>query len=281
MKMRLLRKICAGLVVCSFMLGLSACSPQADSSSVPKTKDIQKIQDRGVLRVGVKKSVPGFSEKKDGTYTGLEADLAGKLAKGLGVKVEYTTVTPTTRETLLENGKVDCVLATYTMTPERKQKFDFSPAYYTAKVSVLVEDDTIQTLDDLQGRVIGVVENSGSASDLVKAMIAANLISKDGYDEKTFDASAWTNGVSFHVYDDYTQVNQALEAGDIDGFCTDTSILKGYETDGRHVIEDSFAPQKYGAATRKGSGLSKYVKAKIKKWKKDGSIDAFIKAYGI
>lgn len=280
--MRLLKRLCFMCMIFGLIVSLSACSSSNTSNvSIPDTKDIQKIQDRGVLRVGVKKSVPGFGEKKNGKYTGMEVDLAKKLAQDLNVKVQYTSVTPSSRETLLNNGKVDCILATYTITNERKEKFDFSPSYYTAKVSVLVDDDNIHSLSDLQGRVIGVVNNSESASDLVQAMIDKNIISSDGYDKNSFDASTWTNGVTFHVYDDYTQLNQALEAGDIDGFCTDTSILKGYEKNNRHLIDESFASQHYGVATKKNSGMSTFVKREIKKWKKDGSIDALKKSYGI
>lgn len=258
-----------------------ACSSQTSSVEVPDTKDIQKIQDAGVLKVGVKKNVKGFGYKENGSYTGLEVDLAKKLADDLGVKVEYTSVTPTTRQTLLEEGRIDCVLATYTITEQRKEMFDFSPAYYTGSVSVLVDDENIQSLSDLSGRVIGVVSTAESAKQLVSAMVDQGLIDASSFDENNFDASTWTEGVSFHVYDDYTSVDTALSAGDVDGFCTDVSILHNYESDQRHIINDTFAKQPYGVATTKGSGLSKFVKNEIKTWKKDGSIKALIKSYGI
>ena len=105
MKISRIIKVCMAACL-SFMLVACSSSSSNRSVSIPDTKDIQKIQDRGVLRVGVKKSVPGFSEKKDGKYQGLEADLAKKLADDLGVDVQYTSVTPTSRETLLKNGKI-------------------------------------------------------------------------------------------------------------------------------------------------------------------------------
>lgn len=279
--MKILSTLSKLFVASCLSFSMIACSSQTSSVEIPDTKDIQKIQDAGVLKVGVKKNVKGFGYKEDGSYTGLEVDLAKKLADDLGVKVEYTSVTPTTRQTLLEEGKIDCVLATYTITEQRKELFDFSPAYYTGSVSVLVDDDNIQNLSDLSGRVVGVVSTSESAKQLVSAMVDQGLIDAFSFDENNFDASVWTEGVSFHVYDDYTSVDTALSVGDVDGFCTDVSILQNYEKDQRHVIDDTFAKQPYGVATTKGSGLSKFVKNEIKTWKKDGSIKALIKSYGI
>lgn len=279
--MKILSTLSKLFVASCLSFSMIACSSQTSSVEIPDTKDIQKIQDAGVLKVGVKKNVKGFGYKEDGSYTGLEVDLAKKLADDLGVKVEYTSVTPTTRQTLLEEGKIDCVLATYTITEQRKELFDFSPAYYTGSVSVLVDDDNIQNLSDLSGRVVGVVSTSESAKQLVSAMVDQGLIDASSFDENNFDASTWTEGVSFHVYDDYTSVDTALSVGDVDGFCTDVSILQNYEKDQRHVIDDTFAKQPYGVATTKGSGLSKFVKNEIKTWKKDGSIKALIKSYGI
>ncbi len=279
--MKILSTLSKLFVASCLSFSMIACSSQTSSVEIPDTKDIQKIQDAGVLKVGVKKNVKGFGYKEDGSYTGLEVDLAKKLADDLGVKVEYTSVTPTTRQTLLEEGKIDCVLATYTITEQRKELFDFSPAYYTGAVSVLVDDDNIQNLSDLSGRVVGVVSTSESAKQLVSAMVDQGLIDASSFDENNFDASVWTEGVSFHVYDDYTSVDTALSVGDVDGFCTDVSILQNYEKDQRHIIDDTFAKQPYGVATTKGSGLSKFVKNEIKTWKKDGSIKALIKSYGI
>ena len=80
--------------------------------------DTQAIIDRGVLRVGVKNAVPGFGlqDTLTGEYSGMEIDIATKLAEYLGVEVEFTTVTAATRTELLDSGDIDCVLATFTIT---------------------------------------------------------------------------------------------------------------------------------------------------------------------
>ena len=87
--------------------------------------DVQAIVDRGVLRVGVKNAVVGFGfqDTLTGEYSGLEISLAEKIAESLGVDVEFTAVTAATRTELLDSGDIDCVLATFTITDERKQSW--------------------------------------------------------------------------------------------------------------------------------------------------------------
>ena len=84
--------------------------------------------DRGVLKVGVKNAVQGFSfqDTLTGEYKGLEDSLAEMIAEHLGVDVEFTTVTAATRGELLDSGDIDAVLATFTITEERKKTWDFS-----------------------------------------------------------------------------------------------------------------------------------------------------------
>ena len=184
--------------------GTSGSSAAASDAAWPE--DVQEIVDRGVLRVGVKNAVPGFGYQDPLTseYSGMEIDLANLIAEHLGVDVEFTTVTAATRGELLDSGDIDCVLATFTITDERKETWDFTTPYYTDAVTVLVEDSSgITGLADLIGRTVGVSSGSTSARELVRAMVEQGLVSGDNFDPDTFDATTWTEGVSFHQYDDY------------------------------------------------------------------------------
>ena len=250
----------------------------------PLSEDVQKIVDRGVLRVGVKNAVLGFGfqDELTGEYTGMEISLAKKIAEYLGVDVEFTAVTAATRTELLDSGDIDCVLATFTITEERKKSWDFTTPYYTDYVTVLVEDASgIKALGDLVDKKVGVSSGSTSAKALVKAMIEAGVISGDGFDADTFDPATWTAGVSFAQYDDYPTISTALSAGEVDAFCVDKSILAVYHTDGRSYIDDKFSPQEYGIATVKGSGMSELCETLITGWLADGTIDALIAENGI
>ncbi|MCD8398253.1 MAG: transporter substrate-binding domain-containing protein [Lachnospiraceae bacterium] len=248
------------------------------------TEDIQEIIDRGILRVGVKNAVEGFGyqDTLTGEYSGMEIDIATMIAEELGVDVEFTTVTAATRTELLDSGDIDCVIATFTITDERRESWDFSTPYYTDHVTVLVKDSSeITTLEDLVDTTVGVSSGSTSARSLVEAMIEAEVINGDDYDAETFDAALWTEGVSFRQYDDYPAISTALEADEIDAFCVDKSILAIYKTEGRSYIDAEFAPQEYGVATTKDSGFSAYVDILINRWLNDGTIDGLIEEYAL
>ena len=202
----------------------------------------------GTFRVGVKQDVYGFGyyDEATGEFSGMEIDLGEKLAEALGYdEVEYTAVTAATRGQMLDNDELDCVIATFTIKPERKESWDFSTPYYVDAVTVLVEDESgITDLAGLKDKTVGVSSGSTSAKALAKAMAEAGAI--DAFDEDTFDAATFSGGVSFKIFDDYPAISMALDAGDVDAFCVDKSILANYTTDGRSFIADSFSPQEYG-----------------------------------
>ncbi|MGN0894113.1 MAG: transporter substrate-binding domain-containing protein [Succinivibrio sp.] len=277
--MKSLKKILAlGLAAA---LGTSALSATAaeDFSNVEEIKAIQKS---GVLRVGVKNDVVGFSVKDPltGEYVGFEDSLATMIAKEIGpdVEVEFTAVTAATRSELIDSGDLDCVLATFTITPERKKNWDFSTPYYQDAVTVLVEKkNNIKSLSDLLGKTVGVSSGSTSAKALVQALVDKNLIDAAKFNADKFDPSTWTEGVKFHQFDNYPAISTALAANEVQAFCVDKSILNIYKTASRDFIEDRFAPQEYGVVTKKGSGLSPFVDSLIQKWLSDGTIEKLIK----
>ena len=262
--------------------GSAAASSGAASAAFGT--DTQAIVDRGVLKVGVKNAVQGFSfqDTLTGEYKGLEDSLAEMIAEYLGVDIEFTTVTAATRGELLDSGDIDAVLATFTITDERKKTWDFSTPYYTDYVSVLVEDSTgIKELADLKDKVVGVSSGSTSARALTKAMVDAGVIDGAGFDADSFNADTWKDGISFRQYDDYPAISTALSAGEIDGFCVDKSILAIYKTDGRSYIDAEFAPQEYGIATKKGSDFSTVCDDLVQGWLADGTLDQLIKDNGL
>ncbi len=262
----------------------SAAETEAAADPASYGSDVQAIIDRGVLKVGVKSDVLGFGymDPLTSEYEGMEIDLAKKLAEFLGVDVEFTTVTAATRTELLDSGDIDCVMATFTITDERKQSWDFTTPYYTDHVTVLVKDSAnLKTLEDLKDKTVGVSSGSTSAKSLVKAMIENGVITGDGFNEESFDPATWTEGVSFKQYDDYPSISTALEADEVDAFCVDKSILAVYKTAGRSYIDAEFSPQEYGIATTKGSGLSKLCEDEVTTWLSDGTIDSLIAQYNL
>ena len=253
---------CGGSASSTAASTASSAAGGAAASTAALGADTQAIVDRGVLKVGVK--------------------IAEMIAEHLGVDVEFTTVTAATRGELLDSGDIDAVLATFTITEERKKTWDFSTPYYTDYVSVLVEDSTgIKGLADLKDKVVGVSSGSTSARALVKAMIDEGVLDGVSFDADTFNADTWKDGVSFRQYDDYPAISTALSAGEVQGFCVDKSILAIYKTEGRSYIDAEFSPQEYGVATKKGSDFSTLCDDLIKGWLADGTIEQLIKDNGL
>ncbi|MCI7737083.1 MAG: transporter substrate-binding domain-containing protein [Clostridiales bacterium] len=237
----------------------------------------------GTFRVGVKQDVYGFGylDETTGVYEGMEIDLGAMIAEALGYDdVEYTTVTAATRGQMLDNDELDCVIATFTIKPERKESWDFSTPYYTDAVTVLVEDASgITDLAGLAGKTVGVSTGSTSAKALASAMAEAGVI--PAFDADKFEIATFDGGVSFKEFDDYPAISLALDAGDVDAFCVDKSILANYKTEGRSFIDASFSPQDYGVATKKGSELSGKIEELITGWLEDGTIAGLVEKWGL
>ena len=80
---------------------------------------------------------------------------------------EIPGVTAKTRGPLLENGEIDLVIATFTITAERKETYNFSTPYYTDAVGLLVNKDSgINSIEDLDGKIIGVAQSSTTKDGL-------------------------------------------------------------------------------------------------------------------
>lgn len=306
MKKKLLATLTAGILAVATLAGCGDSAPASTEAPVASAEtpaasteapaasetteapaygpDTQAIIDRGVLKVGVKNAVIGFGfqDTLTGEYSGMEISIAEKIAETLGVDIEFTTVTAATRTELLDSGDIDCVLATFTITDERRKSWDFSTPYYTDYVSVLVETASgITTLADLKDKTVGVSSGSTSAKALTKAMIEAGVIDGTSFDADSFDPATWTEGIAYKQYEDYPAISIALSAGEVDAFCVDKSILAVYNTDSRDYISDKFSPQEYGVATKKDSDFSKTVDSLVVTWLSDGTIAGFISENGL
>ncbi|MDR2605884.1 MAG: transporter substrate-binding domain-containing protein [Oscillospiraceae bacterium] len=235
-----------------------------------KGRTVDDIKKAGVLKVGSKEDVPNFGllDTATGTYSGLEIEIAQLIAKeifGDESKVDFQGVTAATRGPLLDNGDVDMILATFTITEERKLTYNFSTGYYEDAVGMLVRKDSgITSLADCDGKKIGVALSATSQAAIQEAADAAGI------------------SITFNEYGTYPEIQMALLSGNIDVFCVDRSILRGYLTDDLVLTEDKFAPQEYGVATKlENKALAEYVDGLIKKWLDDGTIQGLIDKYGI
>lgn len=269
-----LKKAGAVLLAVSMLALTTACSGSASpassaaketpgaSSSAAATPTLDKIKAAGVLKVGVKVDVPNFGLKNTSTgeTEGFEIDLAKAIAKDLlgdENKVETQAVTAKTRGPLLDNGEVDLVIATFTITDERKKVYNFSDPYYSDAVKMMVKKDSgIKSLKDLEGKTIGVAQSSTSMTAIQDAAKAAGV------------------NVKFDEYATYPEIKAALDSGRVQCFAVDGSILSGYVDDSTVILDEKYAPQEYGVASKlDNKDLAEYVNGVIGQLKSSGELE--------
>ncbi|MCX4745722.1 glutamate ABC transporter substrate-binding protein [Kitasatospora sp. NBC_01287] len=206
--------------------------PVAPASAIPDGSLMAKIKARGTLNVGGTDTSALFSLKDpvSGKLTGFDAGLAQLLAKYITGKAgeNLVLVTADTRETLLQNGTVDTVFATYTITPARAQKVAFAGPYYSSGDAILVAKDntSITKVDDLAGKTVCTESSSTAANDLKQYAPTAKVI----------------------LFQTNAECQQAVEQGRADAYVLDQALLLGdqYRDPKVKVVGQPFTSEPYG-----------------------------------
>lgn len=208
-----------------------------------------EIQDRGFIRVGIKFDQLYFGKLDPGTgqVQGFDAEIAKLVAVGIfggavseiESRIQWVQAVSRNRESLLEDGAVDIVVATYSITAQREETVSFAGPYYssTQDIMVRVDDATIAGVDDLAGKRVCTAQGSTSYQNLVTRSPAALAV----------------------VRDTYSECAQALADGAVDAVTTDQAILAGYLHQGGgsfKLLGRPFAPEElYGIGLRKGDEM--------------------------
>ena len=144
-----------------------ASGPVADDAAIAASEWATKVKEAGKLRVGGVRTSALFSleDVENGGIRGFDAGLLQLLARyvlGDASAFELTQVTSDTRESVLQNDQVDCVFATYSITPKRAEIISFAGPYYTSQQGILVtiDNDYVTGVDDLNGLVVAAQSGS-------------------------------------------------------------------------------------------------------------------------
>ena len=230
------------------LLALIAFLPGPSLGAAGKFRTLDEIKSSGKIVIGV------FSDKapfgyidSGGQYQGYDIYFAERLAKDLGVKVEYKSVEPASRVEFLETGKVDIILANFTVTPERAEKVDFALPYMKVSLGVVSPDSALITeVSQLKGKTLIVAKGTTADSFFTSKHPEVNLLKFDQYTE-TFNALLDKRAEAFST--DNTEVLAwALQNP---GFTVGIPSLGGLDT---------IAP----AVTKGNSTLLKWLNDKIK-----------------
>lgn len=236
-------------------------SASADANKADASAAIDAIKKRGKLLAGVKYDTKLFGLKDPATnkVEGFDIDMAKAIAKkvlGDENKVELVEVTSKTRIPMLKNGDIDIIIATMTITEERKQEVDFTDVYFKAGQSLLVKKDSpIKSIADLKkGTKVLTAKGSTSATNIRQKAPDATVLEFDNYQD------AFT----------------ALKAGQGDALTTDNAILYGMTKQDPNyaVVGGTFTDEPYGMAIKKGdAGFVKLVNDLMKEMKTSGEYD--------
>lgn len=227
----------------------SACSAGAEDGS---------ILGQSTLTIGVKADQPGLGlETGDGVFEGYDVDVATFIAGELGFEpedIEFVETPSAIREyvlmerdldelpeldeddaALLPDTEVDMVVATYSITPGRRQDVNFAGPYYVAHQDILVGagETSVQDVRDLEGMTLCQGAGSNSANRIVEG-----------------------RGVDADIEepDTYSECFELLEGGNVDAVSTDDLILAGFaleNPDAFRIVNAPFTAERYGVGLRK------------------------------
>ena len=227
---------------------------------------LQDVRRRGKLIVGVKTDYPplGFLDKK-GVNKGFDIDIAKALAKELFENVEAIQFVPVTSENriaFLTSKKIDIIVATMTITEERKKQVDFSSPYFITAQSILVRGDShITKYQDLAGKKVATIR--GSTGDIAIGELVPSA------ERMKFERNL--------------EALQALKERRVEAFVEDYVLpfILLQKNPGLKIASlQPFRPARYGLAVRKGDKeWLDFINSTLAKMKETGEYEKLLEKW--
>lgn len=197
-------------------LALCLCLvPVAEGVWADTLADIKKS---GVLKIAYREDIPPFSSlDEDGNPRGFSIDICTRIVASIGqqasiptLQPEFVRVTAASRLLAVANGRVQLECGNTTNTLSRQEIVDFSNLFYVSGASFMTTSDvTVNKVSDLQGRRIGVVENTTTLT------VLQSQIRNTGVDAK------------LEVVSNHNDALKLLERGKVDLVAADRATLLG------------------------------------------------------
>lgn len=226
--------------------GGSAGQASGDGADVEVKKDaassfeagtrMKELADSGKITIGVKFDQPGlgFKGAADKVPAGFDVEMGKILAGSLGIKdsgITWKETISDNREPFLQSGEVDLVIATYSITDDRRKVVGQAGPYYVTGQQLLVKKGSdIKTVADVKGQEVCSVTGSTSL-DTIEA-----------------------KGAKPRGFDTYSECRDQVLDGTVGAMTTDGSILLGYAAqnpDELEVVGDPFSEERYGVGYTK------------------------------
>lgn len=234
---------------------------EAGSTAEAAATDFTTVED-GKLHMATNATFPPYeSIADDGSFEGIDVDIAGKIAEKLGLELVVDDMEFGSIITSVQTGKEDIAMAGLTVTDERKQNVDFTDSYATGvQVVIVPEDSDIKTIDDLQGKLIGCQEST-----------TGYLYTTDDYGEDM--VTAFPSG---------TSAVQALLTGKIDCVVIDKQPAEAYvaQNEGLKILDTEYVTENYAIGVSKdNTALRDAVNNALKELIDDGTVQAILDQY--
>ena len=238
-----------------------APAAEAGSTAEAAATDFTTVED-GKLHMATNATFPPYeSIADDGSFEGIDVEIAGKIAEKLGLELVVDDMEFGSIITSVQTGKEDIAMAGMTVTDERKQNVDFSDSYATGvQVVIVPEDSDIATIDDLQGKLIGCQEST-----------TGYLYTTDDYGEDM--VTAFPSG---------TSAVQALLTGKIDCVVIDKQPAEAYvaQNEGLKILDTEYVTEDYAIGISKdNTALRDAVNNALKELIDDGTVQAILDQY--
>ena len=227
----------------------------------------------GNVTLGTKYDQPGLGLREaDGSMPGLDVDVATYVVNHIAdengwehPEITWRETPSAQRETVLQNGEVAAIAATYSINKSRSEAVDFGGPYLLTHQALLVRSDDaeITGLEALDGRILCSVTGSTPAQKVKDTL----------------------PGVQLQEYDTYSSCVEALRNGNVDALTTDATILGGYSAQSPgdfKVVElkkdgEQFTNEHYGVGLKKEDpGALEAVNKALNALYEDGSFDKFV-----
>ncbi|MCD8323110.1 MAG: transporter substrate-binding domain-containing protein [Oscillospiraceae bacterium] len=250
--MKKIRSLLFLLLTVALVLSLTACGSSSASAdedaddAVYRTLD--EIVESGVINIGVfsDKSPFGYVDE-NGEYQGYDVYFANRIGEDLGVEVNFVSTEAANRIEYLQTGKVDIILANFTVTEERAEEVDFALPYMNVSLGVVSPDSNVITSLDVWNEEDEIIVISGTTAE-------------------TYLTENYPN-ITLQKYDTYANAKNALENGNAVAWANDNTevIAFALENDGYTVGipslggQDTIAP----AVTKGNSTLLDWLNEEI------------------
>jgi glutamate transport system substrate-binding protein len=261
-----LKRLAALAIAGGLAIGMAACGTKSANTTEKKTFEAGTTMDTlskaGKIRIGTKFDQPGFGLKGlDGKPVGFDVEVGKIVATELGIatdKIEWVEAPSKVREEVIEQGKVDLVVATYTINDDRKKRVDFAGPYYVAGQQIMTrkDDSSITGPDSFKDGSKKVCSVTGSTP--------AKNIEQYLKDKPT----------QLVLFDVYSKCADALKGKQVDAVTTDNVILTGFVAGAPNdfkLVGTKFTQEPYGIGLKKGdTKFRTFVNDVLEKIAKDG-----------